>query len=72
MSATVSVRLPARLRRELDRVARDEQATKSHLVRAAVERYLAVRRFRALRAGVQPFAEAQGLLTDKDVFKACM
>ena len=51
-------------------MARDEKASKSTIIRDAVERYLAVRRFRALRAGVLPFAEAQGILTDEDVFKA--
>ena len=70
MSDTVTVRLPAKLRGELERVAHDEKASKSTIIRDAVERYLAVRRFRALRAGVLPFAEAQGILTDEDVFKA--
>ena len=70
MGDTVTVRLPARLKKELERAARDERASKSDLIRDAVQRYLAVRRFRALRAGVLPFAEAQGILTDEDVFKA--
>lgn len=70
MSDTVTVRLPARLKKELERAARDEKASKSDLIRDAVSRYLAVRRFRALRASVLPFAEAQGILTDEDVFKA--
>lgn len=70
MSDTVTVRLPARLKRELEHAARDEKASKSYIIRNAVEKYLAVRRFRSLRAGVLPFAEAQGILTDEDVFKA--
>ena len=70
MGETLTVRLPAKLKGELERVARSEKASKSDIVRDAVETYLAVRRFRALRAGVLPFAEAQGILTDEDVFKA--
>ena len=70
MGDTMTVRLPAKLKGELERVARSEKASKSDIVRDAVARYLAVRRFRALRAGVLPFAEAQGILTDEDVFKA--
>ena len=42
----------------------------SEIVRESVRRYVAVRRFRRLRNKVLPFAEAQGLLTDEDVFKA--
>ena len=42
----------------------------SDVVRTAIRRYLAIERFRSLRAKVLPFAEAQGFLTDEDVFKA--
>ena len=65
-----TVRLPATLKKELERLARNEKASKSDIIRNAVERCVAVRRFRALRAGVLPFAEAQGILTDEDVIKA--
>ena len=42
----------------------------SDVVRESIRRYVAVERFRALRRKVLPFAEAQGFLTDEDVFKA--
>ncbi|MBI4701525.1 MAG: ribbon-helix-helix protein, CopG family [Deltaproteobacteria bacterium] len=70
MGDTVTVRLSARLKDELERLARDEKTSKSDIIRDAVARHLAVRRFRALRASVLPFAEAQGILTDEDVLKA--
>jgi hypothetical protein len=41
----------------------------SEIARQALERQLAVTRFRELRAKTVPFAEAQGLLTDEDVFR---
>jgi hypothetical protein len=40
------------------------------VVRESLRRYLAAERFRALRKKTLPFAEAQGFLTDDDVFKA--
>jgi hypothetical protein len=42
----------------------------SDLVRESIRRYAAVYRFRQLRKRVLPFAEAQGLLTDEDVFES--
>ena len=42
----------------------------SDLVRESIRRYVAIERFRALRKRTLPFAEAQGLLTDEDVFRA--
>ena len=41
--------------------------TRSEVVRDALRRQLAVRRFDAIRARLMPFAEARGLLTDEDV-----
>ena len=67
---TLTIRLPDDLRRELDRISRDENKAVSDIVRESLRRYVAVERFRAVRRKVLPFAEAQGLLTDDDVFKA--
>ena len=47
-----------------------EGGSKSEVLRDAIARYLAIKRFKQLRKKVLPFAEAQGLLTDEDVFKA--
>ena len=45
-----------------------------HCMRASrfesLRRYVAVEKFRAVRKKILPFAEAQGLLSDEDVFKA--
>jgi hypothetical protein len=38
-------------------------------VREALRRYLAVREFQRLRESLIPFAEAQGVFTDEDVFR---
>jgi len=66
---TVTIRLPDRLKKDLQRISREQNKSVSDVVRESVRRYVAIERFRALRKKVLPFAEAQGLLTDEDVFK---
>lgn len=68
--ATLTIRLSAQMRRELNRLARERGRPAGEIVRDSLTRYLAVERFRALRGRALPFAEAQGFLTDEDVFKA--
>ncbi|WP_333655395.1 CopG family ribbon-helix-helix protein [Dissulfurispira sp.] len=70
MKETITIRFSEELQRELNIVAKTEKASKSEIIREAVTRYLAVKRFQQLRKKVLPFAEAEGLLTDEDVFKA--
>ena len=70
MKETITIRLPANLQKELNNVVKVDRTSKSEIVREAVSRYLALRRFQQIRKKVLPFAEAQGLLTDEDVFKA--
>lgn len=67
--ATLTVRLPDRLRRDLEKLSKERGRPAGEIVRDSLRRYLATERFRALRAKALPFAEAQGLLTDEDVFK---
>lgn len=69
MGDAISIRLPARLRRELERFCKSQDRAASDVAREALRRYLAVERFRTLRNRALPLAEAQGLLTDEDVFK---
>ena len=70
MKNTITIRLPEKLQKELEKVVKTEKTSKSYIIRDAVARYLALKRFQQLRKRVLPFAEAQGLLTDEDVFKA--
>ena len=49
MRDTVTVSLPPGIRRELDRIAAREGVSRSEVLRASLEDYLFVRRFRALR-----------------------
>ena len=68
--ATLTIRLPDRLRRDLLRLARQRGRPAGEIVRDSLRSYMAVERFRALRAGALPYARARGLLTDEDVFKS--
>ena len=70
MRDTVTISLPPSLRRELDRLAEREGLSRSEIMRASLEDYLFVRRFRALRTRLMAAAQAQGIFTDEDVFKA--
>jgi metal-responsive CopG/Arc/MetJ family transcriptional regulator len=67
---SISISLPAELKAELDRFTEAEGVSRSDLFREALREYLFVRRFRALRRELMPYAEAQGLYTDEDVFRA--
>jgi predicted transcriptional regulator len=68
--STLTIRLDPKLEKELDRIARQTGRTKSEIAREALQRQVAVTRFREMRRRTLPFAEAQGLVTDDDVFRA--
>lgn len=67
--STLTVRLPEALKREIRRCSRQRGVSTGDLVRESLQRYLAAEGLRALRASVVPRAEAQGFLTDEDVFR---
>lgn len=68
MRETVTVSLPQKIRRELDRIAARDGVSRSDVLRASLEEYLFVRRFRALRQRMMAAAQARGIYTDEDVF----
>lgn len=70
MNQTLTIRIPEEMRKELQELSKVEDKPVSDLVRDSLKKYIAIRRFRKLRNMVLPFAEAQGILTDEDVFKA--
>ena len=69
MNQTLTIRIPDELREELQEISKAEGKPVSDLVRDSLKRYIAIYRFRKLRNVVLPFAEAQGILTDEDVYK---
>ena len=66
--STITVRIPDDLKSDLQRISESEHKSVSDLVRESVRRFVSVERFRQLRRKTLPFAEAQGLLTDEDIF----
>ena len=70
MKQTLTVRLPDELRKELQQISDSEAKPISDLVLESIQRYVSIYNFRKLRNTVLPFAEAQGILTDEDVFRS--
>lgn len=68
-TSTLSVRLDAKVQRELDRLSRQLGRSRSDIVRDAVQRQIARLRFERSRRALLPLAEAQGILTDEDVIR---
>jgi len=56
---TITIRLSEKLQRELEKVAKAERISKSELIRDALERYIALKRFRQLRKKVLSFIDAK-------------
>jgi predicted transcriptional regulator len=69
MSQTMTVRIPDELRKDLKKISQMQGVPVSDLVRESLKKYVSLYRFRRLRDMVLPFAEAQGILTDEDVYK---
>jgi predicted transcriptional regulator len=70
MKQALTVRLPDELRKGLQQISDAEAKPLSDLVRESIRRYVTIYNFRRLRNTILPFAEAQGILTDDDVFKS--
>jgi predicted transcriptional regulator len=65
----VTIRLDEDLERRLDQVCERSGRSRSEVVREALRRQLSLMQFDQLRERTMPFAEAQGILTDEDVFR---
>lgn len=70
MSSTISVRLDDQLSAFLDAMSKQTGRDKSDIVRDSLRKQLEIEKFRQLRSNLMPFAEAQGILTDEDMFDA--
>ena len=68
MRSTITVSLPDKVKKELDRFADVEGLSRSDIVRESVCDYLFVRQFRNLRKNLVPKAVERGIYTDQDVF----
>jgi predicted transcriptional regulator len=69
MKSAVTIRLDAELERRLDQICERSGKSRSEVIREALRRQLSLMQFEQLRERTMPFAEAQGILTDEDVFR---
>jgi predicted transcriptional regulator len=67
-SATLTIRLDPQMARLLDELGQETNKSRSEIARDALRRQLRLARFEAVRKRLMPYAEAQGILTDEDVF----
>ena len=67
----MTIRLDAKIQRELDRLSRRLGCSRSDIVRDAVRRQVTLLRVEQSRRLLLPLAKAQGILTDEDVFASC-
>ena len=66
---TLTIRIDDKLDSQLRALAVRTGKKKSEFVREAIRRQIVITRFEELRRRLAPFAEAQGWLTDEDVFE---
>ena len=70
MQSVLTIRLDDDLSNLLEQVCSRSGRNRSDVVRDSLRRQLAVASFNQLRSRAMPFAEANGFLTDEDVFEA--
>ena len=70
METTLNVRLSSDLKQQLDALSRRTHRSASELVRESLRRYIASEQIAAVRKMTMPLAEAEGFVTDEDIFKA--
>lgn len=68
MKSTISIRIDSELDQLLKQVSKRSGRSRSEIARDALRRQLSIESLKQLRSKMLPFAEAQGLLTDEDVF----
>lgn len=68
-TGAVTIRLDPPLEKLLDKVCSRTGRSRSEVVRDALRRQLSLQLFEEARRQIIPYAEAQGIYTDEDVFK---
>ncbi len=68
--SNLTIRIPKKLKQELETLCEQQNRPVSDVVRESLRRYVSLEKFRRLRRKTLPFAEAQGLLADEDIFGA--
>jgi len=69
MKNTLTIRIPEEMKKQLQELSQKENKPISDLVRESLQKFILKKKFRKLRNQILPFAEAEGILTDEDVFQ---
>jgi len=69
MDTKITIRIDKELDKLLEEASKRSGQSKSELVRQALRRQLSIESFQQLRKELLPYGEAQGWLTDEDVFR---
>ena len=65
---TLTLRIPEDLKRQLEELSHQQRRPTSELVRESLRRFVVTEQLKAIRRSTVPLAEAQGFLTDDDLF----
>jgi predicted transcriptional regulator len=69
MRSVLSISLPDKVARELDRFAKSQGRNKSDVVKESISIYLWESRFESARKSLGARAKKKGMVTDEDIFK---
>lgn len=69
MRSVLSVSLPDKVARELDRFAKSQGRNKSDVVKESISLYLWESQFEGVRKSLGARAKKKGMVTDEDIFK---
>lgn len=69
MRSVLSISLPDKIARELNRFAKSRGRNKSDVVKESISIYLWESRFAGARKSLSTRAKKKGMLTDEDIFK---
>ncbi len=69
MRSVLSISLPAKVARELDRFAKSRGRNKSDVVKESISIYLWESRFESARKNLSARAKKKGMVMDEDIFK---
>lgn len=68
--STITLKISDDLKEQLEELSQRQQRPESEVVSESLRRYIATEQLKAIRRATVPLAEAQGFLTDEDIFRA--
>ncbi len=69
MRDTITISIPKKFKRQIDRIVHQEGISRSEIVRESLAEYLWEHQYEGLRARMVKKAAKMGVYTDEDVFK---